>query len=193
MGEETLTGAIKTFNSFDYIFIAYTLWQIYLGYTQGFRLMLYQTVKWILLFAGLFVANRHFLPVLMKREWFIEKSQAINRFGYDFVVELAPDDNPFSEIIYRQVAESIPFDKIVFFLAVIIIVSLITRIIIIGSLWGKEPEARKLGVMFGLFKAAFVCFIVMTFIGTFMNISNPEGFLKWQEQSFILSKIPIRF
>lgn len=193
MGEITLTGIMSSLNSFDYVFAAYTLWQVYVGYTQGFRLMLYQTVKWVFLMAGLFVANRTLLPVLMKREWFIEKSEAINAFGFDFVMELAPKDNPFSELIYRQVAESIPFDKIVFFLAVIIVVSLITRVIIIGSLWGKEPEARGLGILFGLLKAGFVCFVVMTFIGTFMNISNPEGFLRWQEQSFILSKLPIRF
>ncbi|MDO5063124.1 MAG: CvpA family protein [Peptostreptococcaceae bacterium] len=193
MNGASVTETAKLFNSFDYVFIAYLLWQIYLGYSQGFRLMLYQTVKWVVLMAALFVANLYILPVIIQKPFFYEKSQAINKFGNEFAMQFAPKDNPIGAEVFRRVADGIPYDKIVFFLVVIIIVSVVLRIIIMGSLWGKEVEGRTLGVMFGVMKAMFICYVVMTFISAFMMTSNPEGFLRWQDQSFVLSHLRIRF
>ncbi|MDO4711907.1 MAG: CvpA family protein [Peptostreptococcaceae bacterium] len=193
MNGANVTETMKWFNSFDYVFIIYLLWQIYVGYSQGFRLMLYQTVKWIVLVGGLFMANHYLLPVMMKQPFFMEKSKAVNKIGYDLVLQFGPKDNPIAAEIFRRVAESIPYDKIVFFLLVILVFSVILRIIIIGSVWGKEVEGRTLGVAFGVLKAILICYVVMSFIGTFMERSDPEGFLRWQEQSFILSKTGIRF
>ncbi len=192
MNEVIVKETVTSFNSFDYIFTAYVLWQIYLGYTQGFRVVLYQTIKWVALFAALFAANKYLLPYMEKMPAFMERSAKVNGWFVDFVMQFKPS-NDLTAIIFEEVVKSIPFDRIVFFLIVIVAVSIMLRILVMGTLWRDEVEGRAGGIMLGLLKAAFMCYVIMSFISTFMSVSNPEGFARWQESSFILSRVGIKF
>lgn len=192
MNEVIVKETVTSFNSFDYIFTAYVLWQIYLGYTQGFRIVMYQMIKWVALFAALFAANKYLLPYMEKMPAFMERSAKVNGWFVDFLIQFKPS-NDLSAIIFEEVIKSIPFDRIVFFLIVIIAVSIMLRILVVGTLWRDEVEGRVGGIMLGLLKAAFMCYVVMSFISTFMSVSNPEGFARWQEHSFILSRVGIKF
>lgn len=183
---------VKTFNSFDYIFTAYVLWQVYLGYTQGFRVVLYQTIKWVVLFAVLFVVSVYVLPLLETTSIFLDRGMRVNEWFVGVAMQFKPT-NELNAIIFERVVQSIPFDRIVFYLILIIAVSLITKILVMGTLWKDEVQGRAGGILVGLFKAAFMCYVLMSFLSTFMSISNPEGFLRWQEQSFILSRLGIKF
>lgn len=183
----------KLLNSFDYVFAAYTLLQIFHGYSQGFRMMLFDTVKWVVLIIGLYFANALLLPVIMTMPWFMDKSVRINAWFTQVAMEFIPQENPVTAMIYQNVVESIPFDKLVFFLVVILVVGTISRLIIIGTLWGEKPKGRALGMVFGVLKALLITYVVMSVLGSIMAVSNPEGFLKWQNESFFLSFITKRF
>lgn len=184
---------LKAFNSFDYVFSACLLWNMYLGYSQGFRMMLYQTVKWIILFIGLFVADMAIYIYLIKIPWFLLKSAQINALGREFVKSFAPKDNILALALHIKVAEIIPYDKIVFYFIIIVSVIVLTRIFILGGLFEDEVEGRVPGALFGLLKAAFTAYILMLFIRSFMSLTNPEAFETWQKNSYILSHLGIKF
>ncbi len=188
-----IIGFFKEMNSFDYIFIAYLLGQAYWGYRQGFRLMLYQMVRWIVLALGVLAANQILLPFLMQSGQYVAKAKQFNYWCYAVMMDFAPEGNELSEMLYQKMAESIPYDQILFYLVVIILISLATKVFIVGTLWGEETEGKFAGLLLGIARAIGVCFIFMKLASVIMAIANPEAFELWQEESSILSLLGIKF
>ena len=180
-------------NSFDYLFLAYTLLQIYKGFTMGFRIMVFETIKWFVLAGGILLSNVILYPYLMSLDLFINYSNKVIDFGQKSALSLLSFDNPLKTLIYQEVALSIPYDKILFDLIIILVVSFFTRVFITGSLFGKEVKGRVLGMVFGVVKSLVITFLIMSVIAGFMTKSNPQGFKNWQDQSYILSTSGYRF
>ena len=180
-------------NSFDYLFLAYTLLQIYKGFTMGFRIMVFETIKWFVLAGGILLSNVILYPYLMSLDLFINYSNKVIDFGQKSALSLISFDNPLKTLIYQEVALSIPYDKILFDLIIIMVVSFFTRVFITGSLFGKEVKGRVLGMVFGVVKSLVITFLIMSVIAGFMTKSNPQGFKNWQDQSYILSTSGYRF
>ena len=185
---ETLEETTRLLNSFDYIFLAYSLLQIYHGLTQGFRIMLFETVKWLILIGVIFFSNKVLYPHLMTREDFVNLAQRVNEWGYQAVTSVLKSDNPFKDLLYTEIAKSIPYDKITFFLAILLVVGILSRLVILASVFKRERQGRLLGAVFGLAKSILVTFLIMNILAGFMMSANPEGFVKWQEESLILSR-----
>lgn len=179
---------VSALNSFDYIFISYTLLQIFHGFTQGFRIMLFETVKWIILIGVIYISNKVLYPYLLTTENFVIYSQKTNEWCFKSVTAVLQSDNPLQNMLYTEIAKSIPYDKIAFFLVIIVGAGILSRIFIIGSVFKKETSGRALGVVFGMAKSLLVTFLVMNIIAGFMMSANPGGFVRWQKESFILSK-----
>ena len=180
-------------NSFDYLFLAYTLLQIYKGFTMGFRIMVFETIKWFVLAGGILLSNVILYPYLMSLDLFINYSNKVIDFGQKSALSLLSFDNPLKTLIYQEVALSIPYDKILFDIIIIMVVSFFTRVFITGSLFGKEVKGRVLGMVFGVVKSLVITFLIMSVIAGFMTKSNPQGFKNWQDQSYILSTSGYRF
>lgn len=180
-------------NSFDYLFLAYTLLQIYKGFTMGFRIMVFETIKWFVLAGGILLSNVILYPYLMSLDLFINYSNKVIDFGQKSALSLLSFDNPLKTLIYQEVALSIPYDKILFDIIIILVVSFFTRVFITGSLFGKEVKGRVLGMVFGVVKSLVITFLIMSVIAGFMTKSNPQGFKNWQDQSYILSTSGYRF
>ena len=180
-------------NSFDYLFLAYTLLQIYKGFTMGFRIMVFETIKWFVLAGGILLSNVILYPYLMSLDLFINYSNKVVDFGQKSALSLLSFDNPLKTLIYQEVALSIPYDKILFDIIIIMVVSFFTRVFITGSLFGKEVKGRVLGMVFGVVKSLVITFLIMSVIAGFMTKSNPQGFKNWQDQSYILSTSGYRF
>ena len=180
-------------NSFDYLFLAYTLLQIYKGFTMGFRIMVFETIKWFVLAGGILLSNVVLYPYLMSLDLFISYSNKVIDFGQKSALSLLSFDNPLKTLIYQEVALSIPYDKILFDIIIIMVVSFFTRVFITGSLFGKEVKGRVLGMVFGVVKSLVITFLIMSVIAGFMTKSNPQGFKNWQDQSYILSTSGYRF
>ena len=180
-------------NSFDYLFLAYTLLQIYKGFTMGFRIMVFETIKWFVLAGGILLSNVILYPYLMSLNLFINYSNKVIDFGQKSALSLLSFDNPLKTLIYQEVALSIPYDKILFDIIIIMVVSFFTRVFITGSLFGKEVKGRVLGMVFGVVKSLVITFLIMSVIAGFMTKSNPQGFKNWQDQSYILSTSGYRF
>ncbi len=180
-------------NSFDYLFLAYTLLQIYKGFTMGFRIMVFETIKWFVLAGGILLSNVILYPYLMSLDLFINYSNKVVDFGQKSALSLISFDNPLKTLIYQEVALSIPYDKILFDIIIIMVVSFFTRVFITGSLFGKEVKGRVLGMVFGVVKCLVITFLIMSVIAGFMTKSNPQGFKNWQDQSYILSTSGYRF
>ena len=180
-------------NSFDYLFLAYTLLQIYKGFTMGFRIMVFETIKWCVLAGGILLSNVILYPYLMSLDLFINYSNKVIDFGQKSALSLISFDNPLKTLIYQEVALSIPYDKILFDIIIILVVSFFTRVFITGSLFGKEVQGRVLGMVFGVVKSLVITFLIMSVIAGFMTKSNPQGFKNWQDQSYILSTSGYRF
>ena len=180
-------------NSFDYLFLAYTLLQIYKGFTMGFRIMVFETIKWFVLAGGILLSNVILYPYLMSLDLFINYSNKVIDFGQKSALSLLSFDNPLRTLIYQEVALSIPYDKILFDIIIILVVSFFTRVFITGSLFGKEVKGRVLGMVFGVVKSLVITFLIMSVIAGFMTKSNPQGFKNWQDQSYILSTSGYRF
>ena len=180
-------------NSFDYLFLAYTLLQIYKGFTMGFRIMVFETIKWFVLAGGILLSNVILYPYLMSLDLFINYSNKVIDFGQKSALSLISFDNPLKTLIYQEVALSIPYDKILFDIIIILVVSFFTRVFITGSLFGKEVKGRVLGMVFGVVKSLVITFLIMSVIAGFMTKSNPQGFKNWQDQSYILSTSGYRF
>ena len=180
-------------NSFDYLFLAYTLLQIYKGFTMGFRIMVFETIKWFVLAGGILLSNVILYPYLMSLNLFINYSNKVIDFGQKSALSLLSFDNPLKTLIYQEVALSIPYDKILFDIIIILVVSFFTRVFITGSLFGKEVKGRVLGMVFGVVKSLVITFLIMSVIAGFMTKSNPQGFKNWQDQSYILSTSGYRF
>lgn len=180
-------------NSFDYLFLAYTLLQIYKGFTMGFRIMVFETIKWFVLAGGILLSNVILYPYLMSLDLFINYSNKVVDFGQKSALSLISFDNPLKTLIYQEVALSIPYDKILFDIIIIMVVSFFTRVFITGSLFGKEVKGRVLGMVFGVVKSLVITFLIMSVIAGFMTKSNPQGFKNWQDQSYILSTSGYRF
>lgn len=180
-------------NSLDYILIAYALWQGFQGFSKGFRLMLYETVKWFFMLIGIFLSNNYLYPYLLKLESFQGYSQAINDWFTKSALSLIASDNPLKEIIYKEVARSIPYDRIVFYILIVMILSFSARLLIAGSLFKRKAEGRLAGFLFGLFKAGLISYLIMTILASFMMLSNPKGFMNWQKESYILTSIGYSF
>ena len=180
-------------NSFDYLFLAYTLLQIYKGFTMGFRIMVFETIKWFVLAGGILLSNMRLYPYLMTLDIFANYSDKVIDFGQKSALSLISFDNPLKTLIYQEVALSIPYDKILFDIIIILVVSFFTRVFITGSLFGKEVKGRVLGMVFGVVKSLVITFLIMSVIAGFMTKSNPQGFKNWQDQSYILSTSGYRF
>ena len=180
-------------NSFDYLFLAYTLLQIYKGFTMGFRIMVFETIKWFVLAGGILLSNVILYPYLMSLDLFTNYSNKVVDFGQKSALSLISFDNPLKTLIYQEVALSIPYDKILFDIIIIMVVSFFTRVFITGSLFGKEVKGRVLGMVFGVVKSLVITFLIMSVIAGFMTKSNPQGFKNWQDQSYILSTSGYRF
>lgn len=180
-------------NSFDYLFLAYTLLQIYKGFTMGFRIMVFETIKWFVLAGGILLSNVILYPYLMSLDLFTNYSNKVIDFGQKSALSLISFDNPLKTLIYQEVALSIPYDKILFDIIIILVVSFFTRVFITGSLFGKEVKGRVLGMVFGVVKSLVITFLIMSVIAGFMTKSNPQGFKNWQDQSYILSTSGYRF
>ena len=180
-------------NSFDYLFLAYTLLQIYKGFTMGFRIMVFETIKWFVLAGGILLSNVILYPYLMTLDIFANYSDKVIDFGQKSALSLISFDNPLKTLIYQEVALSIPYDKILFDIIIILVVSFFTRVFITGSLFGKEVKGRVLGMVFGVVKSLVITFLIMSVIAGFMTKSNPQGFKNWQDQSYILSTSGYRF
>ena len=180
-------------NSFDYLFLAYTLLQIYKGFTMGFRIMVFETIKWFVLAGGILLSNVILYPYLMSLDIFANYSDKVIDFGQKSALSLISFDNPLKTLIYQEVALSIPYDKILFDIIIIMVVSFFTRVFITGSLFGKEVKGRVLGMVFGVVKSLVITFLIMSVIAGFMTKSNPQGFKNWQDQSYILSTSGYRF
>ncbi len=180
-------------NSFDYLFLAYTLLQIYKGFTMGFRIMVFETIKWFVLAGGILLSNMRLYPYLMTLDIFANYSDKVIDFGQKSALSLISFENPVKTFIYKEVAMNIPYDKILFDIIIILVVSFFTRVFITGSLFGKEVKGRVLGMVFGVVKSLVITFLIMSVIAGFMTKSNPQGFKNWQDQSYILSTSGYRF
>ena len=145
-------------NSFDYLFLAYTLLQIYKGFTMGFRIMVFETIKWFVLAGGILLSNVILYPYLMSLDIFANYSDKVIDFGQKSALSLISFDNPLKTLIYQEVALSIPYDKILFDIIIILVVSFFTRVFITGSLFGKEVKGRVLGMVFGVVKSLDVVY-----------------------------------
>ncbi len=189
MDTGTIRESLSMLNSFDIIFLAALLWQAIAGYMQGFRVMLYHSVKWIVLIAGMLAVHYLLLPMLEQQMWFVDTSALIHAWCVSLVMQFAPKDNFLAEILFLKVAESIPYARVVFFFVAVLLVSGLTKIIIIGKFWGEEPEGRWLGALFGIIKTIFLCYLLMGFLAATIGRANPEGYGAWKEGSLILSKL----
>ena len=58
-------------NSLDIAFGIYALTQIYRGFRLGFRRMLYDTVKWVMIFGGAGLGYRFLMTLLIRQEKYI--------------------------------------------------------------------------------------------------------------------------
>ncbi len=180
---------IDQLNSFDYIFIIFALYHMYYGFTKGFRLMAFETLKWFVLVAGLYLSKTLLYPYLLEQEKFLHYSLRKNDWFLKSAMSLIKNDDPIKNLLYTKIAESIPYDQLVFYLACIALISLITRLLILGTSCGREGRGRALGLVFGFVKALVITYIVMGMLAGFMLKSNPTGFTRWQENSYILSAI----
>ncbi len=185
----TIKESLSMLNSFDIVFLMALIWQAIVGYMQGFRVMLYHSVKWIVLLIGMIAIHYLLLPILEQQQWFVSAAAVIHSFCVSIVMQFAPQDNFLAEILFLKVAESIPYAKIVFFLVAVLLVSGLTKIIIIGKFWGEEPEGRWLGVLFGMIKTIFLCYLLLGFVAATYGRANPDGYATWKEGSLILSKL----
>lgn len=185
----TLLGSL---NSFDYGFLIFCLIELVHGITQGFRVMLFETVKWVILVAVIWAANALY-PYLVTLSAVQSAALSVNEWGFRAALSLITTENRLQALLFTQIARSIPYDKIAFFLLLIAIASIVSRIMILGGLFQREEKQRLLGATFGLLKACVVTFLVMSVLSGFMMGSNRAGFLRWQEESLILSTTGIQF
>lgn len=180
-------------NSLDVIFGLYALSQIYRGFKLGFKRMLYDTVKWIIVFGSSAFIYKFFVPRLFEFEPYIKLSHNINIKTIEFIQKtLSNKDNFVIDLILKNIS-NIKADRVIIFVLLLIIISIITKMLIVGSFWKSSTGGRIPGAMFGFVKACIYSIIAMLIISSIMNIINPEGFYKWQMDSAILKYINLIF
>lgn len=181
-------------NSLDIGFGIYAISQVYKGFRLGFKRMLYDTVKWILIFGGAGISYKLLMPILLKMEAYAELATTMNSKTVEFIqgTLLGNADQLLAKIILSNI-ESARFDKFAVFLILIIVIGIIIKTLIVGSFWQRETGGRLLGAAFGFIKAAIYAVIIMMILSSVMNVINPEGFYKWQSESQILNYINLIF
>lgn len=172
----------------------YAISQVYRGFKLGFKRMLYDTVKWVLIFGGAGLSYRALMPMLLKLEAYKALAVTVNTKTIEFITNtlIRNGDNVLEGIILKNI-ENARFDKFLVFLILMIVLATITKALIVGSFWRKETGGRILGAGFGFIKASIYAVIIMMILSSVMNIINPEGFYKWQSESQILNYINIIF
>lgn len=151
----------------DYIIIGYILYQMFVGYRKGLEKIVYDIVKYIAIFGGLFACNKYALPVLEKSKTFIEHSDKINETSRVFMLNFKPDEQ-IPALAYQKIIDTIPYDKILLSIIIIIIALILTRLIIYGSIVEEESEHKKLGMLFSLLKSGFIVYIFLKIIDTLL-------------------------
>jgi len=181
-------------NSLDIAFGIYALTQIYRGFRLGFRRMLYDTVKWVMIFGGAGLGYRFLMPLLIRQEKYIEMSADVNKSVLGFISKTfeGSEGNLIADFILT-ISQDASFDRIAVFLMLMIIAGLIARALIVGSFWKSGSEGKLLGAAFGFVKASIYAIIVMMLLSGVMNIVNPEGFYRWQMESRILDYVNLVF
>lgn len=181
-------------NSLDIAFGIYALTQIYRGFRLGFRRMLYDTVKWVMIFGGAGLGYRFLMPVLSRLDKYAELSAGLNKSVLDFISKTfeGSEGNLIADFILT-ISQDASFDRIAVFLILMIIASIIARTLIVGSFWKSGSEGKLLGAAFGFVKASIYAIIVMMLLSGVMNMVNPEGFYRWQMESRILDYVNLVF
>lgn len=155
--------------------------------------MLYETVKWIIVFGSSTFIYKFFIPRLFEFEAYIKLSNNINIKVIEFIKKtLSNKDNLIIDLILKNIS-NIKADRVILFVLLLIIISIITKMLIVGSFWKRDNGGRIPGAMFGFVKACIYGIIAMLIISSIMNIINPEGFYKWQMESAILKYINLIF
>jgi len=181
-------------NSLDIMFGVYALTQIYTGFKLGFRKMLYDTVKWVLIFGGAGLGYRFLIPALLKIDEYKKMAMKVNSSVLGFIQKTFEDNqgNLVADFVLN-LSKNAKFDRIAVFLILMIIAGFIARGIIVGSFWKSDSGGKILGACFGFVKASIYAIILMMLLSLIMNIVNPEGFYKWQMESQILDLINLVF
>lgn len=181
-------------NSFDIAFGLYAIGQVYKGFRLGFKRMLYDTVKWILVFGASVASYRLLMPVLLKTQEYTALATNINTSTIGFIREILAEssDQLLVKIVLSNL-ENARFDKLAIFLILTIVLGMLIKTLIVGNFWKRETGGRLLGAAFGFIKAAIYAVIIMLILSSIMNIVNPTGFYKWQSESQILSYVNLIF
>ncbi|MGB5824796.1 MAG: CvpA family protein [Proteocatella sp.] len=181
-------------NSLDIGFGIYAISQVYKGFRLGFKRMLYDTVKWVLIFGGAGVSYSLLMPVLLKMQAYVDLAMTVNAKTIAFIRDTlwGSSDQLLAKIILSNI-ENARFDKIAVFIILIIVIGSIIKTLIVGSFWNRETGGRLLGAGFGFIKAAIYAVIIMMILSLVMNVINPDGFYKWQSESQILNYINLIF
>lgn len=72
-------------NSLDIVFGLYAAGQAYKGFRVGFKRMLYDTVKWIIVFGSSSFIYKFFIPKLFEFEAYIKLASDINLKTIEFI------------------------------------------------------------------------------------------------------------
>lgn len=180
-------------NSLDIVFGLYAAGQAYKGFRVGFKRMFYDTVKWIIVFGSSVFIYRFFIPKLFELEAYAKLASDINLNTIEFIQKsLGGKENFLSELMLANIS-NLKADRFIVFVLLLIIISVITRLLIVGSFWNSDSEGRVLGATFGVVKACIYGIIAMLIISAIMNVINPEAFYKWQSESAILNYINLIF
>lgn len=180
-------------NSLDIVFGLYALSQSYRGFKVGFKRMLYDTVKWVIVFGSSAFIYKFFVPKLFIFEPYIKLANNINFKTVEFMQKTLSTKEGFLPELLLSNINNIKMDRLLVFALLLIIISLVTRMLIVGSFWKSESDGRLLGATFGFVKASIYGIIAMLIISSIMNVINPEGFYKWQAGSAILNYINLIF
>lgn len=180
-------------NSLDVVFGLYAAGQAYKGFRVGFKRMLYDTVKWIIVFGSSAFIYKFFIPKLFELEAYTKLASDINLKTIEFIQNsLSGKENFLSELMLANI-NNLKADRFILFVLLLIIISVITRLLIVGSFWNSDSDGRILGATFGVVKACIYGIIAMLIISAIMNVINPEAFYKWQSESAILNYINLIF
>ncbi|WP_028829326.1 CvpA family protein [Proteocatella sphenisci] len=181
-------------NSLDIMFGIYALTQIYRGFKLGFRKMLYDTVKWVLIFGGAGLGYRFLLPLLLKIEEYTKMAMKVNSSVTGFIQKTFEDNKGnFIADFILNLSQNAKFDRVAVFLILMIMAGFIARGIIVGSFWKSDSGGKILGACFGFVKASIYAIIIMILLSVVMNMVNPEGFYRWQMESRILDLLNLVF
>lgn len=180
-------------NSLDIVFGIYALSQAYRGFKVGFKRMLYDTVKWVIVFGSSAFIYKFFVPKLFTLEPYLKLANNINSKTMEFMQKtLSSKEGFLSELLLKNI-NNIKIDRLLVFVLLLIIISLVTRMLIVGSFWRSDSDGKIMGALFGIVKASIYGIIAMLIISSIMNVINPEGFYKWQAGSIILNYINLIF